>query len=72
MYVVNVLSNNVSGYAIADNGTLKPVPGSPFPAGSGPGWITIDPTGRFVYVANCADLCSGSELPFGHNFYFQD
>src|SRR5580700_3504484 len=30
VYVVNLLSDNVSGYAISADGTLKPVPGSPF------------------------------------------
>jgi DNA-binding beta-propeller fold protein YncE len=59
-YVVNVLSNDVSGYAISPDGSLASIAGSPFPAGSGAGWITVDPTGRFLYVANCAALCSGT------------
>jgi DNA-binding beta-propeller fold protein YncE len=33
-------------------GTLTPVAGSPFPAGSDPVWVAVDPTGQFVYVAN--------------------
>jgi len=36
LYVANLLSNNVSGYSILEDGTLKPVPGSPF-AGQGRG-----------------------------------
>jgi DNA-binding beta-propeller fold protein YncE len=51
-YVVNALSNNVSGYSIGSNGALTPVPGSPFPAGQNPGSVAVDPTGKFAYVVN--------------------
>jgi uncharacterized repeat protein (TIGR01451 family) len=45
--------SGVSAYTIKPiTGALTPVPGSPFPAGSYPYSVTIDPTGRFVYVAN--------------------
>ena len=51
-YVPNVLSLNISGYTInATTGALSPVPGSPF-AGDRPFSDTVDPTGRFAYVAN--------------------
>src|ERR1700680_659292 len=33
-------------------GALSEVPGSPFAVGSSPCCIAVDPTGRFVYVAN--------------------
>ncbi|MDQ2901594.1 MAG: beta-propeller fold lactonase family protein, partial [Acidobacteriota bacterium] len=56
VYVVNYAfaSDSVSGYAINPaTGTLTPVPGSPFPtAGQNPRSIAVDPTGKFVYVAN--------------------
>jgi 6-phosphogluconolactonase (cycloisomerase 2 family) len=43
----------VVGFAInPETGELVPVPGSPFSAGSGPFALTIDPTGRFVFVAH--------------------
>jgi 6-phosphogluconolactonase len=51
-YVANLGSDNVSGYRIGENGVLTPVPGSPFPAGSGPASIAVDLFGRFAYVAN--------------------
>src|SRR5712664_2110503 len=44
---------NVSAYTIdGATGALTPVAGSPFPAGSNPRSVTVDPTGRFAYVAN--------------------
>ncbi|MBI3656985.1 MAG: beta-propeller fold lactonase family protein [Acidobacteria bacterium] len=52
-YVANWGSDNVSAYIInATTGALTPVLGSPFPAGSAPGSVTVDPTGQFAYVAN--------------------
>src|SRR5258708_10147190 len=44
---------NVSAYTInATTGVLTPVAGSPFPAGTGPLSVTVNPTGKFAYVAN--------------------
>jgi DNA-binding beta-propeller fold protein YncE len=55
-YVANPGSANVSGYSIAANGALVPVPGSPFPAAlPGPDCVTVDPTGKFAYVTNQGD-----------------
>jgi 6-phosphogluconolactonase len=58
-YVVNSASNNVSAYAIQEEadwgvaqGALRAISGSPFPAGTSPRSIAIDPDGKFVYVAN--------------------
>jgi DNA-binding beta-propeller fold protein YncE len=59
-YVANCASTcggigpgNVSAYSIdGTTGALTPVVGSPFPAGSGPRSVTVDPTGQFAYVAN--------------------
>ena len=44
---------NVSAYTInGTTGALTEVAGSPFPAGTSPGSVTVDPTGQFAYVAN--------------------
>jgi 6-phosphogluconolactonase (cycloisomerase 2 family) len=44
---------SVSGYAIdTTTGALSPLPGSPFAAGSGPSSVVVDPSNKFLYVAN--------------------
>jgi DNA-binding beta-propeller fold protein YncE len=49
---------DVSAYRIdRDSGGLMPVDGSPFPSGTAPQSVTVDPTGQFVYVANCGSPC---------------
>jgi probable HAF family extracellular repeat protein len=49
----------VSAYTISrvpsQFGVLTPVSGSPFTVGFQADFVTVDPTGRFVYVANWAD-----------------
>src|SRR5260370_8787132 len=46
-------SGNVSAYTIdGTTGALTPVAGSPFPAGSIPTSLRVDPTGQFAYVSN--------------------
>jgi 6-phosphogluconolactonase len=64
LYVANSGSNNVSAFAICDkvvttcsnpnspDGTLTPVPGSPFSAGQGPVAIAADPAFHFLYVVD--------------------
>ena len=60
VYVANSQSNNVSGYSVDGNtGALKPLAGSPYPAGEGPASIVIAPApgpnlagARLVLVAN--------------------
>jgi 6-phosphogluconolactonase len=56
VYVVSdnyPLPSNVQGYTInSSTGALTPVPGSPFPAGLEPVFVAVDPSGKFVYVAN--------------------
>ncbi len=55
-YVANESDNTVSAYSIDTTaGALTAVPGSPFPAGTLPISVTVDPTGHFVYVANGFD-----------------
>jgi 6-phosphogluconolactonase len=46
-------SNSVSGYAVdGTTGALTPLPGSPFAAGSDPIALAVNPSNKFVYVAN--------------------
>src|SRR5579862_5575511 len=46
-------AGNVSAYTINSSmGALRAVAGSPFAAGSAPISVTVDPSGRFAYVAN--------------------
>ena len=64
VYVVNagtgepgtatVSAYRITPFPLAPN-DLTPVSGSPFAAGSHADFVTVDPTGRFVYVANRAD-----------------
>lgn len=58
-YVANRVSNDISGYTIGSSGALTPLDAHPgilgvqnFPAGTNPNSITVDPSGRFVYVTN--------------------
>jgi 6-phosphogluconolactonase (cycloisomerase 2 family) len=56
VYVSNFESNNISGYSINDTtGALVPVPGSPFPIGTGPDgveFLAVDPSSRFLYATS--------------------
>ena len=49
------IPGSVSGYSIGANGALTPVPGSPFKALDSPNSVDVDPTAKFVYVANSND-----------------
>lgn len=48
--------SSISGYSISTaNGQLQPLPvatGNPFPTGSGPVWMVIDPTNQYLYTAD--------------------
>jgi 6-phosphogluconolactonase len=46
------VNGNVSAYTIGVTGALTPVVGSPFPAGSNPNSVAVDPSGKFAYVVN--------------------
>ena len=51
--MANLGTNNVSAYTIDEkSGRLVPVAGSPFPAGTFPSAIAVDPLGKYVYVTN--------------------
>jgi 6-phosphogluconolactonase (cycloisomerase 2 family) len=46
-------SNTVSGYSVdSKTGTLSLIPGSPFTVGTNPASMVLDPSSKFVYVAN--------------------
>jgi 6-phosphogluconolactonase (cycloisomerase 2 family) len=48
-----VPTGTIHGFNVnTSTGALSEVPGSPFSGGLGPAQIVIDPTGRFLYVAN--------------------
>ena len=62
IYVTNGVNNttlkadqSISAYTAASDGSLTPIPGSPFPAGNDSTGITVDPSGRFVFAANFSD-----------------
>lgn len=58
VYVVNEgtkgtsTPNTISSYTINPNGTLTTIVGTPVVAGLGQPSVTVDPSGKFVYVAN--------------------
>ncbi len=52
IYVTNPTSDNLSGFDVAPDCTLTPVPGSPFAAGSRVLGVEADPSGEFLYAAN--------------------
>jgi 6-phosphogluconolactonase len=50
-YVTNDANDTVSGYSInTTTGAWTPVPGSPFPTGSQPRFVAVDPAGKFAWV----------------------
>jgi 6-phosphogluconolactonase (cycloisomerase 2 family) len=57
-YVANSNGNNVTGgdtlseYAINADGTLSPLPVATIATGPNPNSVNIDPSGKYVYVAN--------------------
>ena len=52
-FVANMNSNTISGFSLdPKTGALSPLAGSPFAAGTGPEFMSADPTGKFLFVAN--------------------
>ena len=52
-YVANSGDNTVSAYTInGTTGALTQIASSPFAAGTQPNSVTVDPSGKFAYVAN--------------------
>ena len=53
VYAADFISQTVTAFSINQtSGALTPITGSPFPVGGNPDQVTVDPSGRFVYVAN--------------------
>ena len=53
LYVANAGSDTVSAFAVdTSTGSLTPLSPATFATGNGPSSIAVDPTGRFIYVAN--------------------
>ena len=53
LYVANAGSDTVAAFAVdTSNGSLTPLSPATFATGKGPSSIAVDPTGRFIYVAN--------------------
>jgi 6-phosphogluconolactonase len=51
--IIGCEAGSLSAFTVnATSGALSAVPGSPFPTGQGPNVVTMDPTGKFVYVPN--------------------
>jgi 6-phosphogluconolactonase len=55
LYVSTGPSGTIAGFAIAGNGSLSPIPGSPFTVGGNPVGLAIDPQGKFLYAADKAN-----------------
>lgn len=59
LYVTNAGANTVSAYTVdSASGALSPVSGSPFPTGTQPMAAAVDPSGKFLFVAD-ADNARG-------------
>ncbi len=54
LYVTDYTASNVLGFSVA-SGLLTPLAGNPFPAGTAPSAIVVDPSFAFAYVANSTD-----------------
>jgi 6-phosphogluconolactonase (cycloisomerase 2 family) len=52
VYTANFNAGNVSAFSTSSSGALKAVPGSPFPGQPDAFAIAVDPTSKFLYVAN--------------------
>jgi 6-phosphogluconolactonase len=51
LFVSNNGSNNISAYSIdSSSGVLTEISGSPFATNTNPNFLTVSPTGKFVYV----------------------
>ena len=55
LYVADSAHNAVLAFAIAGNGALTPVAGSPFAAGANPTHLTVNAGGTLLFVANSND-----------------
>ena len=52
VYVANAASNSLSSFGAVGSGTISEIGDSPYPTGTTPYSIAMNPVGRFFYVAN--------------------
>jgi 6-phosphogluconolactonase len=52
VYVTDQAANHLIGYTVSPNGALTPMVNGPFATGQFPVNLTIDPTGKLIYVVN--------------------
>jgi 6-phosphogluconolactonase (cycloisomerase 2 family) len=64
VYAANSTDNTISGYSIASDGKLVPVPGSPFGEGNFGDYtfsLVVHPSGKHLYVGNSAAYNIGND-----------
>jgi 6-phosphogluconolactonase (cycloisomerase 2 family) len=61
-YVVNKTGNSVSQYSINQDGSLSALATATVAAGTTPYAITVDPTGKYAYVANSFNGAGGNSV----------
>ena len=52
VYVTDQAANHLIGYTVSPNGALTPMVNGPFATGQFPVNLTVDPTGKLIYVVN--------------------
>jgi 6-phosphogluconolactonase len=60
VYITDKATNQLYGNLVANNGSLVPMTNSPFATGIFPVGLTIDPRGKFLYVANFSSNTVGA------------
>jgi 6-phosphogluconolactonase (cycloisomerase 2 family) len=60
VYITDQATNQLFGNLVANNGSLVPMTNSPFATGIFPVGLTIDPRGKFLYVANFSSNTVGA------------
>ncbi len=65
LYAANPGSNNISAFAIAANGALSPIAGSPFAAGGIPDGIKVSPDGKYLAVATANPVAQVAMFSIG-------
>jgi 6-phosphogluconolactonase (cycloisomerase 2 family) len=60
VYITDEATNQLLGNLVANNGSLVPMVNGPFSTGIFPVGLTIDPRGKFLYVANFSSNTVGA------------
>jgi 6-phosphogluconolactonase len=67
MFVLDIgngISYDVLVYSIGSNGALTQVPGSPFALGVVGNSLSVDPTGKFLYISATNDTIAAYRIGF--------